>query len=504
MEVEHSYAGALSRRQRRELFQEVFESERLLRHSTAVGEWREDPYEERTWPTPPQISETFQSGPIRTAEREEAFTERYAIGESVTNDKGASRSSFYVLDVKDPVLARLFPTVLFDGGGVLLKNKKLWSEGYGEAATTEIKVAYFLRELVHGYSAVLSIHFMIILDWMLLECGVINRLSQSVYAPCQISVCEAIGEDLDDYIHHTPPSIDELRVILFQLCSALEVAWLTHRFVHSDLRPDNVMLKECASLSPLCGRNLVYRRYNDPDYWYVLPSATRRNRILKIVDYDRSYLCAPESVRADTPLGGLRHDHPLSVGYSTYAGRVRFDVRTLFSHLFLHHTLRKLLWSHWEGTETTESIALVEVFVGQVTESHKRSSDPNAGLTASQVLNLPFFSSLRHRFTSEESRTLDTEKLDRENVVVSFATSFKELNARVVPGRDPQVEPTPGPSQGGLTFGASRHSRSVVYCSVCEEPARYKTKDAYLCGRTCYEFEYAFRRRTIIHNTGKV
>ncbi len=259
---------------------------------------------------------------------------------------------------------------------------------------------------------------------------------------------ERLDETLNDavdarmprlYTQRLPLSLDEMRCILFQLFSALEVAWLTHRFVHGDLHADNVMLKRCGDVSPLYQKNFLYRRYNDPDVWYVLERHLLDNRIVKLIDFGRARINAPLSPQ-DRPLGGERHVHPrrigpLDEGDETYGAargvHARFDVRVFFARFFLSRDF-DALWAHWARVDPEGSAALNELIdaaidcrrllagVGRgphptstddlVTQAREDSwiqmMDPRAinkwaadagewGLTASEVLNARFFAPLR-------------------------------------------------------------------------------------------------------------
>jgi hypothetical protein len=470
--------------------------------------WREDPYETTSWPSKSdEYTQAARARPKGVMRGE--FQARYRLGERIKMDGGARIPLLNRVGVveRDPQFVRRLRDAMPYGDGLVIKTVHLTekSENPGWLGEREVQVAYHLRELVHGYSQLLSLHFMMVLDWWMAPLGSVHirRIGPPFKrdVPCHFVVSERLDQTLRTRLEDdaTPYlSLDELRVLLFQLFSALELAWLTHRFVHGDPHTSNLMLKHCTEGSVLHNRAWLYRRYNDPDYWYVLPPEAHQNRLLKLIDFDHSSLNAPLSKRADRPLGGARHVHPVRQGDLAWDLSGKLD-----AHHDAAYVLRYLQpgdewkyfgynldWDYWFESDPEATGQLLDL-----------SQSPQNEVTASRVLNHKFFSPLRRRFTERETRALDLTKLTNEHIVVSFATSFAELNARGPPDLVVPIEPEPGPADGGLTFGAQFHAHGPS-CVVCGLPAQHVTRgptDAYMCaGRTCYEFQHCFRRQTAV------
>jgi hypothetical protein len=98
------------------------------------------------------------------------------------------------------------------------------------------------------------------------------------------------------------------------------------------------------------------------------------------------------------------------------------------------------------------------------------------------------------------------EKIDRENVIVSFPTNFAELNPHI----DPTVRAQDGddavrPHVSPIFFQQQQQQPPTpIKClHHCVPPAEYKTVSAttgdttYFCGPVCYEFKYIFGGRTV-------
>ena len=142
----------------------------------------------------------------------------------------------------------------------------------------EIIAAYFLGELVYGYSQVLSLHFMTVVDWFI-------GLKQSVPpgedirpSHYQFVVSERMDISLHDYIKtvikkkkHSEERNGCYRACLFQLFHALETAYHTNKFCHNDLHLTNVMLQRIPPESPLYQKDFLYRRLDSPN-WYRVPA----------------------------------------------------------------------------------------------------------------------------------------------------------------------------------------------------------------------------------------
>jgi hypothetical protein len=496
MEPEQVYVGALRRVDRTTLFSQVYENEaqlmrlnRAVRGPTGEWQWREDPYLPESWPSSEEEYEAATD--YQKDLKAVAVEERYKIGDMIHGTEGARHAIINRVTIVEKEagyvdnLRRGMP----EGVTLVLKRLSFFGASIGER---EILVAYHLRELVYGYSQLLSLHFMMVLDWWMAPKGA--ALSHMV-RPTQFVVYEALDQTLwwrirrafftgrDSYLEL---SLRELRAILFQVLSALEVAWLTHRFVHGDLHLGNVMMKVCGEDSPLHNRAWLYRRYNDPDYWYVLPPEAHGNQLVKLIDFDRSSLNIPLDRDHDRPLGGIRHNHPQQVAHNKY------NTTLQDTDLFLRKlaTNEHMQWRVCEKEDPEGVRQLRTLCFNEV------------ALSASQILNDAFFAPLRRRLPGRDTLTLDLHKMTTEHVVLSFATTFHELNARGPPDLVVPVEPTPGPADGGMTFSGTFHEETRgPLCLACGMRARLVTLtgETFLCrGRTCYEFLFCFAQRTAI------
>jgi serine/threonine protein kinase len=333
-------------------------------------------------------------------------------------------------------------------------------------------------------------------------------------------ISERLDQTLKD-LFTKPPSVEELRVILFQILNALEIAWLTHRFIHNDLHLGNIMFKDLTE-TPLVSRNLLYRRFNDDTHWYRLPYDLVKNRLVKLIDFGRSRIEAP-SRPEDIEKSSGEHNHSRlitsnfpSIGiYRDLPANPYVDVRRLF---YLLVSIGPKWWSSVEKTgDTRELYRLIEQVLDMerlttLTDQTERLtishlfyrpslmawmfegtnyilSPEKFGLLPSEILNSSFFYSLRHEAGNREQPILD-----QENAVVSFPSSIRELN--------PLIEVThPGQRGDERYFLGKRNTSFVVYCGVCHDKvATHKTiqNDSvlYFCGGVCYDFYYQFGCKT--------
>lgn len=498
--VDDDYIGNATRAERQRLFSEVYRNAvQLIRLSRPVlrNRWHEDPYVPESWPS---TEEEYDDAALLSLT---ALSEHYDVGGRMrSHNEGARMPALSVVNrlaELDPGYAAKLARVMPEGSALALKRTKPFGRYCIDAGEKEILVAYHLRELVHNYSHLLSLHFMMVLDWWVGWPSEEFVKQQDVLSagprPSQFLICERLDVTLWSRFraaafperHETYEGsllLRHIRAILFQALSALEIAWLTHRFVHGDLHTGNMMLKKCtADTSPILhDRHWLYRRYNDPDYWYELPPEAHNNQLVKIIDFDRSTLCAPVSAEKDRPLMAIRHNHARLTRLRPVEFSDKTDVADLLKNVSNNEHIN---WKAWEKEDAQGLFHFHEL----VRNRPRRN--------ASECLNHAFFAPFRKR-----QLHLDNDKSrGRRLLVVSFASSFYELNARGVRDEIPLVQPTAGPSDGGLKFASLGNFMSTPeerpLCVVCGEQARRNAGDINLCdARTCYDYQFVLERTT--------
>jgi len=519
------YIGAASSEERKRLFMETFEGAakalvRLADDDPTTSELFQDPYRDESWYSSDQFNLSLQRSEWeerRIALQRQAFAQRYTVGNRMTIPSSVTNPTLFQTKWKSA--HELFRSVLFGRDDLVLKltplfacdtsrpknPRPLYNAHTGrllyladrELAEiyNEIRIAYFLNELAFRYSHVLSLHFMTIVDWFMTPSSVLAvpssmPLTDAYY---QVTVSERLDKSLEDYLDdpNTAPTLDALRVILFQILHALEIAWVTFRFLHHDLHPNNVMMKRVASgRSPLADRNFLYKRYNEPDSWYVLPRDALNNHYVKLMDFGRSRIEAPLSSDHVSEYSG-KHVHTRLIGpydfpdagfSPTTAPTRTYDTRFLFGFLLMRgpsfwnklersagtgqmdaiydlieraidiatieQQLRRIELRYATGDAYQARLVYDRLMTRRLTARQLRLAPPiltwlfrldpsgsyfytkrEFGLTPTQALNSPFFAALRARFTEpEEEARVNQEQITTENVVVSLPGEFSELN----------------------------------------------------------------------------
>jgi hypothetical protein len=474
------YIVKKSRDQRSALFNEIFHNDALMHNI-----FQENPQDDTTW----YKSSDLYNLHFDNTENKERFASRYVWSNNFTQIMSSTSPFLYDVQLRSAnnlvrryllnhvdLVMRLVPLNLFDKelgqimrdhrGAILYKGEDELDEIYNE-----IKISFFLNELIYNYSYVLSLHFAVVLDWFVIDdnSGVHH----------QAIVSEKLEVTLDDYLKSVR-TVDQLRVILFQIFNALEIAWLTHRLVHNDLHTGNIMLCVLDD-TPLRDKNLLYRRYADNKHWYQLDAHHVKNRLIKIIDMGRACIQAPSLMDQDN-----KHDHSRRIGPCNFPQlgisphfpvNPYNDTRTIFTSLLRHpfwNQLRREELIELEAVMNTalsvERLNVFSVFdlighddllndMNQATNYTRRLDQ--FGLLASEILDSSFFASLKHK----SSLMTDVDKL---NAVVSFPVSINEL------------------------------APTKLSCHVCKDKvATHKTVDKYFCGNICYEFYYLFKSKTV-------
>lgn len=520
IEEDERYLGLRSREERKQLFLRYFGAESQAHTVHANQPSAQNPYEPASWPR----AEALETGLWRNGTQWrtlETFLERYTVRHQlVLPGPTSTRPRIDALRSKTAYLREL----LYGRDDLLLKTVPLYNrlgavdDELLEEVYNEVQLGYFLCELIYGYSHVLSIHFMAVLDWFVLQgppymAAADAGLSAEDTRYHQVLVCERADVSLRTYIK-AHPQVQTLRVALFQCFHALETAWWSHSFTHNDLHDNNVMLKAIGPASPLAGRHFVYKRLYSAE-WYVVRAQDLHGQYVKLIDFGRSRGYVPSTEEHRRGAQHL-HDRLLSppgyeaFGYPRHKPNRHIDVQLLLFRLlhteeqtwqllalddefeqFLDFCDAMIDWkranqlveqranlakeraqhaNNWLRARTMRACPLCYEYltrVGVFVYSYS-AFGPNC----SDALDHAFFEPLRTGSLVDEA-TGDAQ-LNETHIVVSYVTDNSEAQA--------------------LLAGSEQSQR----CCVCGSGARaYITKpERQYCGRQCYEFDWLFGQRT--------
>lgn len=527
---------------------------RVIRQNDAYSQ---DPYDivGRTWRTPDQLRvlntpRVIYTPNSKTGIQESDFDELYdEAGYKNVELQTYSRPGVQLLNITEPNREK-FKAILYGDTQVLMKiipfvneRGQLKSPDDIKEIYNEIKIAYFLAELLYGYTNVLSVHFMVMVDWIQASRSKLGLFANPDYPTTmdtltsQITISEyahtTVGEFFTDF-----PSFKALRLMIFQVMHALETAWHTNEFVHYDLHTSNVMFKKTDYAdSPFKGRSLLYKRRHVAQ-WYVLPKEDLGNHIVKIIDFGFSRIYAPSveqhllySVSAAKP----PHVHDRFIGLDwpendVYPDRPNryVDVRLFMLSMFylpnifwtsitkeekatLHalleqvldfkeinllidalgfrnevHTIRRY---NAGGVLTPENIASCRPCLDFLTKfgGYARSlSNARNEWTATDLLNHSFFDELKRE--PQQDATAEYQRVAlQEEVVVSFIDDETLQETQML--KDRPENP----------FQITTRQLS---CSVCKAGnvnhynVEGKTKVP-LCSALCAEFKYIYNEKTV-------
>jgi hypothetical protein len=518
MEVETVvYIGSQSSDERKRWFIEAYSDRSLLLRSDDGKDKSENPWSGKSWPSQRDLERGIK-GLISSQQ----FLNRYAVSEKEkeTGGTGYTRPVLYDTHFSHP--SKLFASLLQGSQDLVTKLTPLFSKKDDslflddealEEIYSEVRISYFLLELQYGYRYLLSLHFLQIVDWFPLAIPADSLGPAEHY---QVTISERLDITLGDLFIEQPPSLAEIRCLLFQLFNALEVAWLTHRFVHHDLHPDNVMIKRVTATSSLYGRHLLYRRFNDDDSWWMLDQKDWKNQLVKIIDFGRSRInipCGPDLCTEES------HQHVCSLGppsgyekNSGYGPTIEtnpyYDVRLFFQKWLLTDRFAAAEFLDSLEKENVDEVRqfydMASLALGleeksgllldydevltipliRATASLRNEysslvrSEEQFGASPNELLNHPFFHPLRKQLTSSKTTDFDAKGIDEEHVVVSFAVDWSILNS-------------------GLPLGKILSTQQQQLCTSCKRPALYETPDKEaFCGRVCYDFHYCFGKKT--------
>lgn len=522
------YIGLYSEEDRKLLFLKYFglESSRvgpLHRLDTSV----EDPYDGASWYNAEELKEVLGTDGVAS----KFFSGRYAVQRAVKEQaESSTRPDLY--EIRS--LTEYFKKVLYEREDLFMKIVPLTgvADMQLEEIYNEIIVGYFLNELVYGYSQVLSIHFMTIVDWFptvrTLETG-------KLIAPHQVIVSERMDVALHEFLMDNA-YLEVLRGALFQLFHALETAWYTNAYTHNDLHMANVMTMLLPNTSALFGKDLLYRRLSSP-HWCRVPHGDTNGSIVKIIDFGRNrmHVASQENHVGRGAIKRHMHDRLICIegteklGYGCDLVNRQIDVLLPLLGIL---SLPEEYWDTLGEEESAAYFAMCErllpfeelnetvaayanaAFTSDWLDSAKLAAEyigvgsrvtaanlhfcPNVmrllqapgvfiyrarqtGSTASDVLDDVFFSGYQTMEVLPEGplKESDIVSVRDQHAVVSFVTH-------------PEEEQHLSSLQASASLAGC--------CSVCRAPSvTLQTKESgdAFCGRACYEFKYLFGGATV-------
>lgn len=536
------YVGNKSLDERKALFLTYFGPQSATSLHTGLSQ---NPYEATSWRTLLEITRinTGLASGAQGRVTQEEFDVRYDV--SRTGQRDVDSISMPTVYLVQPKNKSQFRDVLFGANDLVMKVIPLFNKdgllASDELAQiyNEIKAAYFLNELLYGYTNVLSIHFMSIVDWFQAsraQIGLLKGVGKTDSLLHQVVIAERAHRHLDDYlyVYNTLPA---LRAVLFQILHALETAWHTNQFTHNDMHMGNVMLREVShEESPFRDKNFIYKRLGRP-LWYTLDKEHLHNHIVKLIDFGRSRLYVPTREMHTN----IRHNHTnlIGVDYPRIGQPLKeanrqIDLRSLFLTLLM---LPDRYWTGLGVEEANEVFQFIEDDVldfaeinrlidvapfmleyGAVGEerlrfangrlrasnlrkcrkcfaylSHPgvfRYANDGRGYNVTNVLDSAFFQSLSILPEGDTERSFGITKIVEDYIVVSFITGNEDIRMR----------PPPTKLASSIT---TTTNNNTLRCSVCQGQATYFNREKTgsivpLCGKQCAQFKYLFAAKTAL------
>jgi hypothetical protein len=494
-------------------------------------QYAQDPYRAESWPTAQQLRGTGDSGALHTYYWQFLTRYMHTREEMRKEQRGGSETIFYQTEHRNDVFAQLMDgrwDLFVRQYSVPLDSGRLQEILDSEQAN--IVIGHALNELRYGYSHVLSIHFITIVDWALfvIHSGQSDSLvvadseyrdRQSEADPWppterawqsydqisrvqQLVVMERTDYRMSDLMHNKHLSLAQLRAVLWQTFHALEMAWYTNRFLHQDLHIDNVMLQDVDTpFSPLRDRSLLYKRRGEAEWWRV-PRNALNNRVVKIIDFDLSRAYVPAE-RHHLGQGGV-HQHTRYV-LSERAPDTRAFLgawRNMDCAILLSYVLRSASYMNWlDKTTRPEEMDEFYAFCGAVMDfksinDGRLPDDPlhvtvrtlrdvhpyqNSyhyasahGASVTDALNHPFFSVYK---LPQLARLEDPqEALSQTHAVASFALESDLIT----------FSPT------FSLASQQQQQKPARQCKICGIASARK-----YCGGACQDFEEIFHCKTV-------
>lgn len=518
------FIGDSTQQERAYLFQKAVRSkETSISGQPLFGNrWYQSPYNSNTWRNKEELERVTTANrkisPLDDVGARRAQFNNY-YSETGRSQKIQSYSNPEIFILRATALNSLaLKEVLYGGDMLLMKMTPLERAAHDELTLkqtyNEIRIQYFLNELLYGYSNVLSIHFVVLIDWFQTSRSNLALQPTTDVLYNQVVISEYAETDFFEYLIGNA-SLDTLRVVMFQVFHALEIAWHTNRFIHYDLHAGNLRMRSSNYIdSPFYGRNLLYARKDMP-HWYALDQRHLANHTVKIIDFGFSRMNAPsipctvdshahdQAIGLDWPIADMVIDRP-----NRYA-----DVRMFLLSLL---GLPLLFWVNLPLADRDVFYAFVEDML-DFNEINRRVSlfnrtaierDMRIGvpLTAANIASCPtcleysrIFGSYARQY-SENGRTV-SDALDHP-----FFMSLKRLpgDATTDPVEDVVVSFPTGESVVEDEDPMRTSLGTLLRCRVCEradkEAEHYNLEDGVpipLCSELCAEFRYLYKGKTV-------
>lgn len=546
---ERIYIGLYSSEERKKLFLHYFgageeslpsleETQRGPIH-TMLPTFVENPYRPETWYTTQELRMLSQEQIGQIGMVVTKFNERYAVQNQLGRVETATAPELFSLTHTSDY----FRHILDKQPGLFMKLVLLPDSPEDENGLREIYneviAAYFLNELVYGYTQVLSLHFMSVVDWFPTQRT--DPFGNKLFY--QVIVSERLEKNLVDYLYENP-GLSPLRAVLFQYFHAMETVWYTNGGTHNDAHLGNLMMKPLTVESPLFDRDFLYRRLNDAR-WYRVPARAIKNHLLKVIDFGRFRMQVPDSPNHKelSPGGISRHRHARQicapgfdfVGYPCDAPNRQIDVllpllglikmgskywmameamERAAAYAFLGRmipfdemtaSVDSFLWSNSDYPNIDKKQVEVEFArAGRRMNVSKFRASPqiielvrtpgfftyryrDSGTTVTDALNDEFFQEYRTNQVLPDRSLTEEEVLGERDrhVVVSFVQHPEEA-----------IQLELGASIGASIGASSTRSRCTV-CGLSNSAKFGAAGDVRLCGKACYEFKYIFGGKTV-------
>lgn len=470
----------------------------------------EDPFDDNTWPDNDFLEDVLSQKKsddrilIEEAIVEE-FSSRYTIGNSMEVRPSRNKPAIYTIKFAIRQLEALYNTNAFVLKVVPLFDKSIpkqigfYDKQYRlDEIYNDIRIGYFLNELIYGYEHVLCIHFPIVIDWFPIPRDSIipkeDYVPEKTFKYChQGVIMEKCDETLESFLSEYH-DLNTVRMITFEVLISLELTYHTHRFSHCDLNLTNIMMKNMNyKNSPLKGKDLVYKRilyHSKPikSKWYVIPFKDTKGHIVKIIDFGRSTIQAPshrEHIYDDTiqiKENPQKHTGSLKTTFNTtktnkhlhdkeirYQGRDKKNVE-YDSVMFLFE-----LRNHLQRIMDEREYQVFHKFVKEVFR-YESKSDPLIKQTHTDIeyITIALNNSFFNDYTSSDVKT------DPNNsIIVSFPTRLSDINLTANDSKEMKYE-------------------CVVCGNLASHVALFDSGDThYLCSSVCYDFKYIFNTKTV-------